>query len=107
MARRNCVGSPSRKSASALPVRAVSPVNVKSPFGRFTKSMIMCSWRMSSPNLTECLPVTQVMSSVNCEHLVQAADERLLRVADAEEAGDGDVREARRAIGTFCGTLMP
>ena len=97
VARRNCAGSPSRKSASALPDRAVvDPVNVKSPFGRFTKLMTMCSWRTSRPNFVECRAGHPGHVVGELRHLVQPADERLLRVADAEEAGDGDVRQPGR-----------
>ena len=65
-----------------------APVNVKSPFGRLTKAMNMCSRADVDAELERVRAARPGEVVGELEHLVEALDERLLRVAEAEEAGD-------------------
>ena len=67
---------------------AACPVKVRSPFGRLMNAITMCSLRTSTPNFSACAAARPGEVVGELEHLVDALDERLLRVAEVEEAGD-------------------
>ena len=91
---RYCCGRPSRKSAAALPVYC--PLKVKLPFGRLMNASAMRSRRTSTPPLTVWRPSDLRQIVGDGEHVVDARRERLLRVAQREEAVDADVGQAER-----------